>query len=140
LWKHNPGTGFLSITPRYNPAMSNKWLRSWGPALFLMAVIFAVSSRPSNELPYFGGWDYLVKKGGHALGYGLLALAYWRGLNMERNNKWIAWGLAVGYAITDEFHQSYVPGRHPSVFDVIIFDNLGAAIGLILMDRFARKR
>ncbi len=45
-----------------------------------MAIIFAFSSTPGKDLPNFGVLDFLVKKGGHMLGYGLLALAYWRGL------------------------------------------------------------
>jgi len=115
--------------------MLKSGLSLWGPALIIMAVIFAFSSRPSAEIPDFGSWDYVAKKGGHALGYGLLAVAYWRGFNLQRGRKWIAWILAVCYAITDEIHQSYVPGRHPSMLDVLIFDNLGAILALILRDR-----
>ncbi|HRQ24773.1 MAG TPA: hypothetical protein PLF42_15205, partial [Anaerolineales bacterium] len=47
----------------------------WLPAVVLMLVIFGFSSRPGDDLPSFGGWDYFVKKGGHGLGYGLLALS-----------------------------------------------------------------
>ena len=115
--------------------MLKLWIRHWGPAVLMMAVIFAFSSRASAELPNFGNWDYYVKKGGHALGYGLLALVYWRGLGLERGKKWFAWGLAICYAITDEIHQSFVPGRHPSLVDVFLFDNLGAILGLILWGR-----
>jgi VanZ family protein len=110
------------------------WLRRWSLAVLMMAVIFILSSRSSNELPAFGNWDYFVKKGGHAVGYGLLALAYWRGLGLERGKKWLAWGLAICYAITDEFHQHFVPGRHPSPVDVLLFDNLGAILGLALWE------
>ncbi|HLO14406.1 MAG TPA: VanZ family protein, partial [Anaerolineales bacterium] len=73
------------------------WVRRWGPALLVMAVIFIFSSRPSSALPHFGTWDYVVKKVGHMLGYALLALAYWRGLKLERDKKWLAWGLAICY-------------------------------------------
>jgi VanZ family protein len=110
------------------------WLRRWGPAALMMAAIFIFSSRPSTALPDFGFWDYFVKKGGHMLGYGLLALAYWRGLGLTRGRKWLAWGFAIGYAVTDEIHQAFVPGRHPSLFDVLFFDNLGALLGLILWE------
>ncbi|HSB02299.1 MAG TPA: VanZ family protein [Anaerolineales bacterium] len=109
--------------------------RRWGPAVLMMAVIFIFSSRSSADLPDFGTWDYFVKKGAHMLGYGLLALAYWRGLDFERSKRWVAWGLAICYAITDEIHQSFVPGRHPSLVDVFLFDNLGAILALILLGR-----
>jgi hypothetical protein len=50
------------------------FLWRWGAALLMMAAIFGFSSIPSAEMPDFGLLDTLVKKGGHALGYGLLAL------------------------------------------------------------------
>jgi VanZ family protein len=112
--------------------MTKTWIIRWGPAVLMMATIFIFSARPSTDLPDFGLWDYLVKKGGHMLGYALLALMYWRGLNLEPGRKWFAWGLAICFAITDEMHQAFVPGRHPSPFDVFFFDNLGAILGLIL--------
>ncbi len=112
--------------------MLKDWVRRWSPAILMMIAIFLFSSRPSAALPDFGHWDYFVKKGGHMLGYGLLALTYWRGLNFAPGRRWLAWGLAICYALSDEFHQVFVPGRHPSLFDVLFFDNLGAILGLIL--------
>ena len=111
----------------------------WLPALILMGVIFAFSSRANDELPNFGGWDYFVKKSAHGVGYGLLALAYLRAL--PKRNYFLAWLLAVLYSATDEFHQSFVPGRTPSVMDVLVFDNLGAIAGLFFHYwRFGRPR
>ena len=120
--------------------MLKTWIQRWGFAVLMMIVIFILSARPSYELPNFGTWDYFVKKGGHALGYCLLALAYWRGFDLERGKKMLAWELAICYAITDEIHQIFVPGRHPSPFDVMIFDNLGAMLGLMLWEYLALRR
>lgn len=93
-----------------------------------MIIIFGLSSIPSQEMPKFGVFDFSIKKLGHALGYGLLALSYQHGLGWRR--PWLAWMMAVAYAATDEFHQSLVPGRNPSLVDVLLFDNLGALTGL----------
>lgn len=106
----------------------------------MMAAIFAFSSIPSVELPNFGLLDYLVKKGAHALGYGLLALSYIWGLKREKTKIdprlfIFAWILATLYSASDEFHQSFVPGRHPAYTDVLI-DSLGAAFALFLVRRF----
>jgi hypothetical protein len=103
-------------------------LKRWLPSLLIMAIIFGFSSLKSVEIPSFGAFDFSVKKLGHALGYGMLAIAYLHG--MDRKRPWLAWLMAVAYAATDEFHQSFVPGRGPSVWDVLIFDNLGALAGL----------
>jgi VanZ family protein len=111
--------------------LKNSLLR-WLPAILIMTVIFGFSSTPSTKLPNFGQWDFVFKKGGHMFGYGLLACAYWYGLRFEKR----CWGLALLfallYAVSDEFHQSFVPGRHPSWVDVLGFDSGGASIGLAL--------
>ncbi len=109
------------------------WLWRWLPALAMMALIFGASSAPSKDIPSFGLWDVLVRKGGHALGYALLGAAYLRGLTAERRLRWplaaLALAAAVLYAATDEFHQSFVSGRHPSIVDVLI-DAGGATTGI----------
>jgi VanZ like protein len=104
----------------------------WGPPVLWMAAIFLASATPSTQLPRFGSWDFVVKKGGHVLSYGLLGLLFRRGLGWERRNVAGAWLLTVMYALVDEFHQSFVPGRHPSLVDVFAFDGLGAALALWL--------
>jgi VanZ family protein len=111
---------FLSIVPR------------WLPAFFLMVVIFAFSSQPGDKLPNFLSWDYVIKKTGHAIGYGFLALSYFHFLKYDGKYYWLAWLLALFFSATDEFHQSFVPGRHASAFDVLVFDNLGAMVVLWL--------
>ena len=74
------------------------------------------------------------------MGYALLALAYWRALEFKDRRQWLAWILAVLYAATDEYHQSFVPGRHPAVFDVMVYDNLGAALSLWLASTLKKQK
>lgn len=107
-----------------------KRLLGWLPALAFMVIIFGFSSIPSREMPTFGLWDLLIKKGAHMVGYGFLALAYWIGLGFKKHRWWLALLLAVLYAFTDEFHQSYVAGRHSSWVDALVIDGSGAAIAL----------
>lgn len=104
----------------------------------MMIVIFIFSSFPSDELPSFDWADFVVKKGAHMLGYGLLALSYWNAFSWSKQRRPFAWLLAVLYAMTDEYHQSFTAGRHPSVWDVLIFDNLGALITLWLYSIYRR--
>ena len=120
--------------------MLNKQVYRWLPAFIIMAVIFVFSSQPSNSLPNFDWADRIVKKGGHIIAYGLLALAYWYAFVWNGRKRWLAWLFAFLYASTDEFHQSFVPGRHPSMWDVLIFDNLGALISLWLADRYINQK
>lgn len=105
-------------------------IKRWIPAFLIMATIFWFSATPSQDLPDYGFLDTLVKKGGHMLGYALLASAYWYGFKLDPKKLWLAWVLAVLYAASDEFHQSFTPGRHPSWVDILGFDGGGAAFGL----------
>ncbi len=113
-----------------------KVLFRWLPAVLIMAAIFLFSSIPSKEMPSFGVVDFLVKKSGHMLGYALLGFAYLRAVNAHpaRSNwAYLAALLAVMlYAFSDEFHQSFVPGRNSSIIDVAI-DTAGACLGMIAL-------
>jgi len=107
-------------------------IRRWLPAVLMMAIIFAFSSTPSNELPNFGLLDFLVKKTGHALGYAILSLCLLHAVRRDEKARgyWLAVLLSILYAATDEFHQGFVPGRHPSLIDVGI-DSFGAGLALV---------
>ena len=113
--------------------------RQWGPAIVMMAAIFGFSSIPSSEMPSLSSWDTLAKKGAHALGYGLLAAAFWRAFSWERRLVWLSLLMAVLYAGIDELHQSLVPGRHPSPVDVGI-DAVGSATALAMCARVKKSR
>ncbi len=73
------------------------------------------------------------------LGYGLLSLAFWFAFRLDENNWRWAFLLALLYAVSDEFHQSFVPGRHPSWVDALVIDGSGAALMLVGV-HFLRRR
>jgi VanZ family protein len=86
-----------------------------------MATIYAFSAQPSLPHAPAPWWDLLVKKGAHMAAYAILVVLWWRLLAL-RSSKRLALGLAgllaVLYAVSDEFHQTYVPGRNGSLLDV----------------------
>jgi VanZ family protein len=57
-------------------------------------------------------------------GGSLTGMTFWRG--------GAATLLSMLYGITDEFHQSFVPGRTSDVFDLVA-DTVGAAAGVVLL-------
>lgn len=99
------------------------------PMLLVMLAIFLFSARPSDNIP-LSLLMRVLYKGGHVTGYAMLAFFYWRAFEFKDNRRWVAWLLAVLYAVTDEYHQSFVPGRHPAAFDVLVYDNIGALLSL----------
>jgi len=110
----------------------------WLPLLIWMGLIFWLSSQTRSEVPSFGVWDLLVKKGAHFLGYGLLALlAYFamageRSGSVEKRPFLIALLITILYAMSDEWHQRFVPTRNGTAVDVLI-DSLGGIAALAVL-------
>src|SRR4051794_26759564 len=99
-------------------------LSRFAPPLALMAVIFFLSAQPDLNSG-LGGWDTGLRKGAHITEYGLLWFLWWRALGYGHPMPAIA--IALGYAATDELHQSFVTGRHGSPWDWAI-DAAGVGI------------
>ncbi len=115
--------------------MSGRWPRwaYWLPAGLWALTIFVLSSQP--RLPSPPG--SLSDKDAHAVAFGLLAAACLFGLTQGRllavtgGRAVLAAVLAVLYGLTDEWHQSFVPGRTADVFDVAA-DAVGACAAVLL--------
>ncbi|MFZ5816682.1 MAG: VanZ family protein [Bacillota bacterium] len=127
------------------------------PALFWMAVIYRFSATPGLRtvplaqrmglLPFdlspalLNLLEWSLRKSAHLLSYGLLALLLlwgFRGLWPRWRAAGWALGIAVLYAVTDEWHQSLVPDRQGRWTDVLI-DTIGAATALWLAGRRAAQ-
>ena len=104
----------------------------WLPSVLVMSLIFLASATSGPDLPNWGPFDLLVKKGGHVMIYAVLAVSFWYAMGWKLDLRRLAWLLAVLYAATDEAHQLFTPGRHAWWLDVVIFDALGALFGLWL--------
>ncbi len=84
------------------------------PAILIMIAIFGLSALPANQLP--GAFDFNDKIK-HIIAYFVLgiSLCLWIPGN-KWNAKPVIWGALVVlicaiFGISDEFHQSFVPGR-----------------------------
>ena len=116
---------------------------SFLPALLMMYLIFSFSAQTgevSGELYYEADQiHFYVRKAAHMTEYFLLAIAVSFPLYVYRvRGFWLfllAGIICVGFAGLDEYHQSFVAGRGPSVRDVCI-DSSGAFIGIILVQLF----
>lgn len=106
----------------------------------MMGAIYYSSSLPDETLPDLISDDYILRKLGHIVGYGLLALSYSYWLGENSGWSWRAWALGILYGFTDEIHQSFVPGRSAKISDVLFFDNIGACIGLLLTELAHRRK
>lgn len=99
----------------------------WLAPLLLMAVIYFFSAQPDLSTG-LGLIDLIGRKMVHAAEYALLCFLWWRALRTRMELRYaltLALAISVGYAALDEYHQSFVHGRHASVVDVAI-DSVGA--------------
>ena len=101
----------------------------WLPPLLLMGAIFFFSDQPSLDSG-LGAIDLIGRKLIHFAEYALLTFLWWRALvtvTSPGRAALFAFLMASGYAVTDEFHQTFVEGRHGSPVDWAI-DSAGAAL------------
>ena len=136
--------------------MRKKQILWWCITIAIMLLIFWFSAQNSAEssslsrgvhgrleafLKLFGlqwlaqleGFHGFIRKCAHAIAYFSLGFS---AINATQNSKWkhaalLAWSICILYAISDEVHQAFVPGRGPRVFDVIL-DSVSAAVGILV--------
>ena len=109
----------------------SKLLRFWFPVILYSGIIFCVSSIPDMKIPLREVWFDKVL---HVLEYMPFGFFLARGLYNTKipvftGMFWAAvFSISFLYGASDEFHQSFVPGRNAGVDDVIA-DTVGGAIG-----------
>lgn len=105
------------------------FLWAWGPALVWMAVTFYLSHQSVVDIP-LDAPDYVA----HGIGYAGLGALFMRALAGGRLSamswRWVLLATLLGglYGVSDEFHQSFVPGRHSSLSDIVA-DTVGSLLG-----------
>ena len=109
-----------------------KIAKYWLPPILWALVIFSFSSMQVTGTVDVYWKDFIVKKTAHLIEYGVLAILLYRAMvnsNVDKQKAfWLSILVAGLYGVSDEFHQSFTPGREPTTRDVLI-DTLGATIG-----------
>jgi len=101
--------------------------------------IFALSATPNLRFVGPDAADFVLRKAGHMAVFGILAVLLWRAISYSRRRGAVVASLVLTilYAASDEFHQSFTAGRHPSPVDVAI-DSVGALIALLVLTAWLR--
>jgi VanZ family protein len=117
-------------------------LLRWVPAAAQAALIFVLSAQSDLHLADEPLLDFVLHKAAHFAVYAILAALVAWALELPAARPSRAWGVAlllcIAYAATDEVHQGFVQGRHPSPIDVGI-DTLGALGGLAVYTLIVRN-
>lgn len=142
-------------------------LHAWLPVVLWMGLLFTASTdlgaprRTSRILVPVLRWlapeistaaldraQFVVRKTGHAVGYAILAALIWRAKRRTmpeaepssfRRSAAFSLALAVLYAATDEWHQTFTTTRQGSLVDVAL-DAAGAAAGLVFLWLWSRRQ
>ena len=107
-------------------------LSLWAPVVAWAGLIFVLSSIPGLTTG-LGMWDLVLRKLAHLVEYAVLGALLFRALGREP----VAVALGSAYAVTDELHQAFVPGREASPVDWLI-DAVGVVAGVVLLARSGR--
>ena len=84
---------------------------------------------PEKQAEILHLFQLLVRKGAHFTEYAVLAMLVSNALRLAGKFRWkLPVIISAAYAVTDEIHQYFVPGRACRLLDVII-DTSGAAFG-----------
>jgi VanZ family protein len=110
----------------------DRFQTAWLPVIACATLIFALSGIPSLSTG-LGTWDLVLRKVAHVSIYALLGALLLRALKRELAS--VAAGIA--YAVSDEFHQHFIPGRSGAPLDVA-FDTLGVVAGVAVF-RWLRR-
>ncbi len=108
-------------------------------SLFLwLGAIYVLSNNSLKEFVIITDWwEFIIRKIAHMFEYGVLTYLIFRILSQteKRHLNWnLFWSFVftIMYAISDEYHQSFIAGRTGTYRDVII-DSVGGIVALWLI-------
>lgn len=100
------------------------FLNYWLPFFIWASLIFIFSSYPTSKVTEIHWKDFVIKKTAHLVEYSVFTVLLFRALKKSSVEKKTALIIsilvAIAYGFSDEFHQSFTPGREPKIRDVLI--------------------
>jgi len=112
---------------------------NWSFVFLWCGLIFYLSSIPGLNSG-LGFYDLILRKFAHIFEYFFLTFLLFRAWKSTKEVLTFKFFIFYGaifsflYAVSDEFHQSFIPNRGPSAVDVLI-DTAGIIVFLIIFKR-----
>ena len=119
---------------------------AWFAVFGWMGIIFTLSAQPSSESAALSGQflallnkffsdglsDFLIRKAAHTTEYFLLAVLILNAIFLSRQKlmPFLTFFITLLFAVGDEIHQHFVPGRACQIRDILI-DSAGALAGIL---------
>ena len=113
-----------------------KRLLAYAAPVIWMIVIFILSAQPVLPGPQAYWQDFLLKKISHILVYGVLYVLWFNAMNLSGKPKrfLLPFLFTISFAISDEIHQIFVPGRMATLRD-IGYDIVGMIMVVLRLKR-----
>ena len=122
--------------------LQTNFFKYWLPLICWGLVMFLFSAKPTSSTSEIYWEDFFVKKTAHIVEYFVFTFLAFRALLNTGVNKikagYISILVAFIFAATDEFHQSFTPGRDPTLRDVL-FDTIGATLAVYVIWNYLPK-
>ena len=143
----NRSTGKLNLAAHDNllktrqiPTRVSRHLISWAPAIGWATVLFLLSSLSDSDLSSFSFSFPFDDKVMHLALYSVLGgtLQFGRLTSNSGLAHWTVIAIGIIYGVSDEWHQSFVPGRNPSAADLLA-DTIGVLMGYAFTYWLLRK-
>jgi len=129
----------MARTSKGSSEKTKKFKTYWFPVIIWALVIFSFSSLPTKKVADFYLQDFLIKKTAHVVEFAIFATLFYRAIVAYGIFEKMAGGYSVlvsfVYGATDEFHQSFTPGREPRARDVV-FDTIGATLAIYIIWKY----
>lgn len=113
----------------------NVKLKNWLMVIIWAAFIFFLSHQPGLKSGFPQIWDLVLRKLAHIAEYFVLNVLFiksFKNYNLSRKKILIlSFVFALLYAISDEYHQSFIFGRQGAARDVMI-DSVGILLSTYL--------
>jgi VanZ family protein len=130
------------LAVRASRSFGHRFVVDWLPVLLYVTVIVTLSSQPNLQVPlHFPNADKLFHASEY-FGLGVLLARALRGSLPTGRVLWAAMaalGLGVLIGASDEFYQSFVPGRDSSIYDLLA-DTVGCAVAQFAFIWFVEDR
>lgn len=152
-----------SITAKRSSALA-RFARYWLPVLLLLAAILTFSGDAFSDFNTRGTinrlivWlfpdirgptliqiNHFIRKAAHFTEYAVLTSMLFRAFRADSPFRWrLRWAvysisIVVGWALIDEFRQSFVPSRTATIYDSMI-DTAGGVFALLVIYLYTRLR
>ena len=133
----NRSTGKLNLVAHDNMLKTRQILTrvtrqliAWAPAIGWAMVLFLLSSLSDSDLSSFAFSFPFDDKVMHLALYSVLGgtLQFGRLSSNSGLAHWTVIAIGIIYGVSDEWHQSFVPGRNPSAADLLA-DTMGVLMG-----------